>query len=126
MIKVIKRTRQAIVIRNPSEIDQNQLLTVNFPKVGSYDVIISGTTNLSLNIDLSSTADPKRTLVSNIGKATVKMLAVKFEGKEILDVDDFEVFECYRDLWMTELEKKNSARQGIIYSGCCTKECMKL
>ena len=94
--KGIKRTRQkVIVIHNPSEIDQNQLLLVRFPNLGSDDVIVPGTTNLSFNIELSATADPKRTLVSNIGRTIVKMLAVKFEGNEILSVDDFDIFACH-------------------------------
>ena len=51
--------------------------------------------NLSFNIELSSTADPNRTLVSNIGRAIIKKLAVKFEGNEIMSVDDFDVFAYY-------------------------------
>ena len=51
--------------------------------------------NLSFNIELSVTADAKRTLVSNIGRAIVKKLAVKFEGNEILNIDDFDIFTCY-------------------------------
>ena len=65
---------------NLSEINQAQLLEVKFPNLVSDDVIIPGTANLSFNIELSSTADPNRTLVSNIGRAIVKKLAVKFEG----------------------------------------------
>ena len=50
--------------------------------------------NLSVNIELTSTADPKRTLVSNIGRAIVKKLAVKFEGNdEIMSIDDFDIPE---------------------------------
>ena len=64
--------------------------------------------------------------MNNVGRVIVKKLAVKFEGNEILGVDDFDVFACYRDLWKTELEKKNLVRQGIIYSSGCTEECMKL
>ena len=52
--------------------------------------------NLSFNIELSSTADPNRTLVSNISRAVVRKLAVKFEGNEILSIDDFDIFACYR------------------------------
>ena len=63
--------------------------------------------------------------MSSIGRVTVKKLAVSFKVNEILDVYDFDVFVCYRDLWKAELEKKNSMRQGIIYSGGCTEECMK-
>ena len=62
--------------------------------------------NLSSNIELSSTADPKRTLVSKIGRVIIKKLAVKFEGNEILSIDDFDIFACYRDLWKTKLERE--------------------
>ena len=51
-------------------------------------------TNLSFNIELTSTADPNRTLVSNIGWAIIKELAVKFEGNEILCIDNYDVFHA--------------------------------
>ena len=46
--------------------------------------------------------------MSNIGRAIVKKLAVEFEGNEIMSVDDFDVFACYRDLWKTKSEKRNA------------------
>ena len=113
-------------MHNPSEINQNQLLLVRFQNLGSDDIIVPGTPNLSSNIELSSMADPKRALVSNVVRAIVKKLAVKFEGNEILGVDDFNLFACYQDLWKTELEKWNAVRQGIDYSGSYTENCMKL
>ena len=64
--------------------------------------------NLSFNIELSTTADPKRTLVSNIGRAIIKKLTAKFEGNEILSIDDFDIFACYQDLWKTSSEKRNA------------------
>ena len=92
----IKGTRQKVIVtHNPSEIDQNQLLLVRLPNLGSDDVIVPGTVKLSFNIELSSTADPKRMLVNNIGRAIIKKLAVKFEGNEILSVNDFDIFACY-------------------------------
>ena len=107
--KGIKGTRQKVIVtHNPSEIDQAQLLEVNFPNLGSDDIIIPGMANLSFNTELSSTADPNRTLVSNIGRAIVKKLAVKFEGNEIMSVDDYDIFVCYRDLWKTKSEKRNA------------------
>ena len=107
--KGIKGTRQkVIVIHNPSEIDQNQELLVRFPHLGSDDVIIPGMANLSFNIELTSTVDTNRTLVSNIGRAIVKKLAVKFEGNEIMSIDDYDLFTCYRDLWKTKSEKRNA------------------
>ena len=52
-------------------IDQAQDLLVRFPNLGSDDIIIPGTANLSFNIEFTSTADPNRTLVSNIDRAII-------------------------------------------------------
>ena len=93
---------------------------------GSDDVISPGMAKLSFNIELSSTADPKRTLVSNIGRAITKKLAVKFERNEILSINDFDTFACYRDLWKAKSEKRNAVRQGIISNDGCTENCIKL
>ena len=118
----IKGTRQKVIVtHNPSEIDQAQELLVRFPNLGSDDVIIPGTANLSFNIELTSTSDPNRTLVSNIGRAIIKKLAVKFEGNEIMNVDDYDIFACYQDLWKTKSEKRNAIRQGIISTDGCTE-----
>ena len=123
----IKGTRQKVIVtHNPSEIDQAQLLLVRFPNLGSDDIIIPETVNLSFNIELSSTTDLKRTLVSNVGRAIIKKLAVKFDGNEILSIDDFDILTCQRDLWKTTSEKKNAIRQGIISSDGCTENCMRL
>ena len=46
----VKGSRQKVIVtHNPSEIDQNQLLLVRFPNLGSDDVIIPGTANISLS-----------------------------------------------------------------------------
>ena len=82
--------------------------------------------NLSFNIELTSTVDANRTLVSNIGRAIMKKLAVKFEGNEVMSVYDFNVFACYRDLWKTKSEKRNAIRQGIISNDGCTENCIKM
>ena len=64
--------------------------------------------------------------MSNIGRAIVKKLAVKFEGNEILSIDNFDIFACYRDLWKTKSEKRNAIWQGIVSNGGCTNNCIKL
>ena len=115
-----------IVTHNPSEIDQAQELLVRFPNLGSDDVIILGTVNISFNIELTSTIDPNRTLVSNIGRAIIKKLAVKFEGNEMMSVDDFDVLACYQNIWKTKSEKRNAIRQGIFSNDSCTENCIKL
>ena len=125
--KGVKGTRQKVIVtHNPSEIDQAQELLARFPNLGSDDVIIPGMTNLSFNIELTSTVDANRTLVSNVGRAIVKKLAVKFEGNEIMSKDDFDVLVCYRDLWKTKSEKRNAIQQGIISNDRCMENSIKL
>ena len=125
--KGIKGARQKVIVtHNPSEIDQAQELLVRFPNLGSDDVIIPGTANLSFNIELTSTVDVNRILMSNIGKAIIKKLAVKFEGNKIMSVNDFDVLACYRDLWKTKSEKRNALQQGIISTDGCMENCIKL
>ena len=82
--------------------------------------------NLSFNIELTSTIDQNRTLVSNIGRAIIKKLAVKFEGNEIMSVDNFDVLACYQDLWKTKSEKRNAIREGIISTDECMANCIRL
>lgn len=123
----IKGSRQKVIVtHNPSEIDQNQLLLVRFPNLASDDVIVPGSANLSFDIVLLSQVDANRTLVDNIGRAIVKKLAVKFEGNDILSIDDYDVFSCYRDSWKTLSEKRNAIRQGIISQDGCTENCLKI
>ena len=125
--KGIEGIRQKVIVtHNPSEIDQAQELLVRFPNLGSDDVIIPGTANLSFNIELTSTIDTNKTLVSNIGRAIIKKLAVKFEGNEIMSVDDFDVLTYYQDLWKTKSEKRNAICQGIISNDGCMENCIKL
>ena len=64
--------------------------------------------------------------MSNIGRTIIKKLAVKFEGNEIMSVDNFNMFACYRDLWKTKSEKRNAIQQGIISNDGCTENCIKL
>ena len=85
MPKGIEGIRQKVIVtHNPSEIDQSQILEVKFPNLGNDDVIIPGIVNLSFNIELSSTTNLKE-----------KKLTVKFEGNEIMSIDDYDIFACY-------------------------------
>ena len=94
-----KGTRQKVIVtQNPGEIAQNHELPLKFPDLGSSDIIVSGMANLSFIIKLSSKADSNRTMVNNIGRASVKKLAIKFNGNVILEVDDFNIFVCYQNL----------------------------
>ena len=65
---------------------------------------------LSFNDELTSTADLNRTLVSNIRRAIVKKLAVKFEGNEIMCIEDFDILTCFKMEYGNKLNPEHSLR----------------
>lgn len=110
----IKGERSTVIItNNPSSIDPNQLLTVRFPNLGEHDVVVPGTAKLSFKISLESDDDANRTIVQNLGRAIVKRMVIKLDGREIQSIDDSDVLFCYTDLWLTENERKDLVAQGI-------------
>lgn len=110
----IKGNRQSVVINNnPSTIDQNQTLTVRFPNLGKHDVIVPGTARLAFNVELESDADPNRTVVPNLGRSIIQNITVKIEGREVLSLNEANIFLNYCDLWLTENQRKDRIYQGI-------------
>jgi len=109
----VKGNRQSIVVtNNPSTIGPGQLLSVEFPNLGSDDLIIPGTARLAFNISLKST-DANCTVVNNLGRAIVKKISVKMGSKEITCLDNADIYLCYCDLWMTKNKRLNAAYYGI-------------
>lgn len=66
-----------------------------------------GTVRVAFNIELTDGTPPD---VNNLGRAVVKQIVVKFDGKEIYTIDDY---LCFQDLWMTDKARTNSSYQGI-------------
>jgi len=58
---------------------------------------------------LNSSTDANRTVVNNLGRAIVKKILVKLQGQEVMSLDDAVIYLCYRDLWMTDMERMNAA-----------------
>jgi len=56
--------------------------------------------------------DENRTVVNNLERAVVK-ISVKLEGKEVLCLDDADIYLCYKDLWLTDKKRNNAVYYGI-------------
>ena len=100
-------------MNNPSTIGPDELLTVQFPDLKENQVIIPSTTKLTFNISLAGT-DVNRPLVGNLGRNIIRKLVVKFEGNEIISIDDYDVLYSYYDCWKTTTERCNAVFQGIV------------
>ena len=113
--KGVKGTRQKVVITNNQStiINENQLLTVRFPNLGKNDVIVPGSARLAFNISLESTEDANRTMMSNIDRAIIKTISIKIEGNEVYSLDVADVYNVFKDLWLTKNQLENMVYQGI-------------
>ena len=76
-------------------------------------MIVPGSARLAFNVSLESTEDENRTLVNNIGRAIIKEMSIKIEGNEVYSLDDADVYNCYKDLWLVKHQLENLAYQGI-------------
>ena len=112
--RAIKGLRQTVVsTHNPSTIGPGQPLTVRFPPLGEHDVIVPGTSRLTFKIILSSKTDDERTIKPNLGRRIVSKRVIKVNENEVLSLDSRDVFDDYRDLWLSKRERTNAAFQGI-------------
>ena len=75
-------------------------------------MIVPGTARLAFTIALDS-EDANRTVVQNLGRATVKERNIKISGNDVMYIDDSDVFYCYNDLWKTAQERANGHYQRI-------------
>ena len=122
----LKGIRQHIIkTNNPSTIGPDELLTVRFPDLKENQLIIPGTTKLTFNISLAGT-DVNRTLVGSLGRNIIRKLVVKFEGNEIISIDDYDVLYAYYDCWKSTTERRSAAVfQGIVEANGQTENAIK-
>ena len=119
----LKGIQQHIIkTNNPSTIGPDKLLTVHFPDLKENQVIIPGTTKLTINISLSGT-DANRT--GNLGRNIIRKLIVKLEGNEIISIDDYDILYSYYDCWKSTTESHSAVFQGIIKAGGQTENAIK-
>jgi hypothetical protein len=100
------------ITNNPSTIDANQNLKVDFKNLAQDEFIVPGTSRLAFNIELTGT-DANKTIVQNIGRAIVQRITIRIAGNPIQTIEDADIYYCYEDLWKTSYERKNAVYQGI-------------
>ena len=121
----LKGLHQHIIkTNNPSTIGPGELLTVRFPDLKENQVIIPGTTKLTLNITPVGT-DVNRTLAKNLGRNIIRKLVVKLEGNEIISIDDCDVLFLYIDSWKCTNERLNAVFQDTVEADGQTENAIK-
>ena len=74
-------------------------------------VIVPDTVKIMFNLDIKST-DKARSVVNNVGRALVKKKVLKLDSRDIDTIDNSDVYDTYKDLYMSEKEREERLFQG--------------
>ena len=111
----VKAERQYHTItHNPSTISAGETLYVRVPKLKKDVLIVPGT--LKLTFDLAKAGHANNFFVQNVARNLQARVVDKLGGEILSDVNHYGVFETYKDLWLTEKQRKNLVLQGIAKS----------
>ena len=80
---------------------------------GSWDhVIIPDTIKITFNLDIESTGKAG-SVVNNVGKALVKKKVLMLGSKDIDKINNSDIYDTYKDLYLSEKECEEKLLQGI-------------
>ena len=99
---------------NPTEANPGETLYVSVPKLAVNEVIVAGSLALVFNINLKLTgADADNYLVNNVSRALVNKFVVKFAATTVQDMDSYNIYKTFEDLFLSRDERENMLREGI-------------
>ena len=75
-------------------------------------VIITDTVKITFNLDIEST-DKARIVVNNVGRALVKKKALILGSKDTDTINNSDIHDTYKDLYLREKEREEKLLQGI-------------
>ena len=80
---------------------------------GSRDqVIIPDTINITFNLYIES-SDKARSTVNNVGRVLVKKKVLMLGSKDTDMINDSDIYDTYKDLYLSEKEREGKLLQGM-------------
>ena len=92
----------------------NQRIDIEIPHGSSDQFIVPDTVKSTFNLDIEST-DKARRVVNNVGRAPVKrkVLMLDSDSKVIDTINNSDIYDTYKDLYLSESEREEKLVQGI-------------
>ena len=90
----------------------NQHIDIEILHASRDHVIIPDTVEITFNLDIES-IDKARSVVNNVGRALVKKKVLMLYSKEIDTIDSSDIYDTYKDLYLSEKEREKKLLQGI-------------
>ena len=97
---------------NPTEANPGNTLYVSVPKLNEDEVIVPGTLSLLFNLDLTG-GHANNYLVQNVSRALVDRFVVKYAGTTIQDTNGYDIYEIFKDLFLSTDEREEMLLEGI-------------
>ena len=84
---------------------------IGIPHGSSDHVIVPDTVKITFNLDIKST-DKARSVVNTVGRALVKQKVLNLGSKDIDTIDNSDVYDTHKDLYISEKEREERLLQG--------------
>ena len=104
-------TLHHVITHNPSSANPKETLYVRLPRLTENTFIVPDSIYLSADIDI--TGDSKNTIVNNLGRNLISKMVVKWGAETILQMDNYNLYNTFKDLWLTKEKRDNMVFQGI-------------
>ena len=89
-----------------------QHIDIEIPHGSRDHVIVPDTVKITFNLNITST-DKARSVVSNVGRALVKKRELILGSKSIDTINNSDIYNTYKELFLSEEEHEERLRQGI-------------
>ena len=107
----LKAKRQHHVItNNPSSANPKETLYIRIPRLSENTFYIPNSIYISTDVEISGNA--KNSVVNNLGRNLISKLSIKWGTETIFQVDNYNLYATYKDLWLTEEERTNREQKG--------------
>ena len=95
-----------------SEANNGETLNVYVPKLNENEVPVPDSLVLRFDIDLSG-GHANNFFVDNVSRALVSKMVVKFAGKILEEMDGYDIYKIYEDLFLSQEHRDNMLLEGI-------------
>ena len=99
-------------VNMPNSAYPSQHIDIKLPHGSRGHVVVPDTVKITFNLDITST-DKARSVVNNVGRALVKKKVLMLYSKEIDTIDSSDIYDTYKDLYLSEKEREKKLLQGI-------------
>ena len=90
----------------------NQHINIEIPHGSRDHVIVPDTVQITLTFDIQST-DKTRSIVINVSRALVKKKVLMLASKDIHKINNSDIYDMYKDLYLSEKKREENLVQGI-------------